>query len=60
MAVLSPIYVSARKEIWGLIEDCKGCERRECPEWCREFVACQMDDLIERLIRAEANQSPCG
>lgn len=60
MAVFSPIYVSARKEIWGLIEDCKGCERRECPEWCREFVACQMDDLIERLIRAEANQSPCG
>ena len=60
MAVFSPIYVSARREIWGLIEDCKVCERRECPEWCREFVACQMDDLIERLIRAEANQSPCG
>ena len=47
MAVFSPIYVSARKEIWGLIEDCKGCERRECPEWCREFVACQMDDLMK-------------
>lgn len=60
MAVFSSIYVSARREIWGLIEDCKGCERRECPEWCREFVACQMDDLIERLIRAEANQSLCG
>lgn len=60
MAVFSLIYVSARREIWGLIEDCKGCERRECPEWCREFVACQMDDLIERLIRARANQSSCG
>lgn len=60
MAVFSPIYVSARREIWGLIEDCKGCERRECPEWCREFVACQMDDLIESLIRARANQSSCG
>ncbi len=60
MAVFSPIYVNARREIWDLIEDCKECERRECPEWCHEFVVCQMDDLIERLINTRASQDHRG
>lgn len=51
MPLISPIHVKARKEIWNMIEDCKVCEQRECPEWCREFVRCEMDDLIGRLIK---------
>lgn len=54
MPFFAPIYLEARREMWSLINDCKGCEQRECPDWCREFVSCQMDDLIERLIRLGA------
>ena len=51
MAFMSPIHIKARREIWRMIKDCKGCEEQECPEWCREFVRCEMDDLIDWLIK---------
>ena len=51
MAFMSPIHIKARREIWKMIKDCKDCEEQECPEWCREFVRCEMDDLIDWLIK---------
>lgn len=50
MPKMNRTYIKARKEIWGMIQDCKECKQSECPEWCREFVRCQMDDLIEKLL----------
>lgn len=45
-----------RKELWGLIDDCSTCDLEECPEWCREFVACQMDDLFDKFFESKRQE----
>lgn len=49
MPSLNPTKLWFRHEVWALIDDCSTCEDDPCPEWCREFVSCQMDDIVERL-----------
>ena len=45
-----------RKELWGLIDDYSTCDLEECPEWCREFVSCQMDDLFDKLFESKQQE----
>ena len=50
MPSLNPRKRLFRKEVWKLIDDCLTCDMEECPEWCREFVACQMDGLFDVFL----------
>lgn len=51
MSRFCPFYCWFRSEIWALIEDCRSCELRECPNWCKEFVELQMDEVLGKVTR---------
>lgn len=49
MPSLDPRKRWFRLELWKLVDDCSACQKETCPEWCREFVSCQMDDLFDEV-----------
>lgn len=49
MPSLDPRKQWFRLELWKLVDDCSTCHEEPCPEWCREFVSCQMDDLFDEV-----------
>lgn len=48
---MSPENIWFRRRVWELVEEYRHCERADCPDWCREFVSCEIDELLERLRR---------
>ena len=58
MPSLDPAKLWFRREVWSLIEDCATCENDPCMEWCREFVSCQMDGLVDRLVAMLRQRDP--
>ena len=50
MPKMSSGYCWFRGEIWNLIHDCKNCEQDPCPHWCIEFVSCQMEEVLEKVL----------
>ena len=60
MSRFSPYYCWFRSEIWALIEDCRSCELGDCPNWCKEFVELQMDEILDTIISAVQNGGQIG
>ena len=57
MPSLDPGKMWFRARVWEIIDECSVCDLEQCPEWCREFVSCQMDDLFDG-VRALMPQEP--
>lgn len=58
MPNMSPAKIWFRRRVWELVEECRRCERESCPDWCREFVSCEMDELYDEL--AEMRRTVSG
>lgn len=40
----------------GVAQECKDCERGECPEYCAEMVQVELDEIIDS-VRKEATDT---
>lgn len=49
MPSLDPRKMKFRARVWEIIDECSSCDLGQCPEWCREFVSCQLDDLFDEV-----------
>lgn len=47
MPSLDPRKMRFRARTWEIIDECSACDLERCPEWCREFVSCQLDDIFD-------------
>lgn len=56
MPSLDPKKMWFRARAWEMIDECSACDLEQCPEWCREFVSCQLDDLVDELLRARRQE----
>lgn len=52
MPNMGPRHRWFRREVCGLIDDCRACRLETCPNWCEEFVSVQMDELLDKLVEA--------
>lgn len=40
-----------RIRIRSMIDDCRNCERLDCPEWCQEFCEQELDGIMYDINR---------
>lgn len=45
-----------RSSIMGVAQECKDCERGDCPEYCAEMVQVELDEIIDS-VRKEATDT---
>lgn len=44
-----------RSSIMGVAQECKDCERGECPEYCAEMVQVELDEIIDSVRKEATN-----